>query len=226
MGRRTEIHDRDILEAARHVFLSRGVHATTLEVARRASISEASIFKRFKSKSALFCAAMTPCFEIPPALATLPARAGKSPLAATLEEAGGAVLEVMRVVLPATMMAWSNRADGRPEVEDAPAIQKDTLGPLVSYARNEMALGRLRAGDPEVFARAFVGGIADYVVTETLGYGIYPTALSPQKYIRGLVDLILNGAAATNSARRHAIAPRKKKTTTTNRTKKEKGKAS
>jgi hypothetical protein len=93
------------------------------------------------------------------------------------------------------MMAWSSRIDSPPELEGL-TRQKETLKPLVSYVGKEMKLGRLRDGDPEVFARAFVGGIADYVVTETLRHGAYPTALSPQKYIRGLIDLILHGAVA------------------------------
>jgi AcrR family transcriptional regulator len=196
MGRRPEIQDADILQAARHVFLSRGVHATALEVARRANISEASVFKRFKTKGALFCAAMRPSLELPTCLARLPDRAGQRALATNLEEAGRAVLEVMRVVLPTMMMAWSNRIDGPPQLEGH-ASQKETLQPLVTYCKREMELGRLRAGDPEVFARAFVGGIADDVVTETLRHGVYPTALTPHKYLRGLIDLLLNGAAAS-----------------------------
>jgi AcrR family transcriptional regulator len=194
MGRRPEIRDADILQAARHVFLGRGVHATTREVAERANISEASVFKRFKTKGELFCAAMRPNLEIPRALTTLPARAGEGPLAATLEEAAHAVLDILRVVLPTMMMAWSNRIAGPPGLEGI-TTQRETLKPLVLYVAKEMKLGRLRAGDPEVLARALVGGIANYVVTETL-HDTYPTALTPQKYIHGLIELILNGAAA------------------------------
>ena len=211
MGRPQRIRDGDILEAARQVFLSHGVHATTLDVAKRANISEASVFKRFKTKSALFCAAMRPRLEIPTRLATLPARAGQRPVATALEEAGHAVLEVLRVVLPTTMMAWSNRQAGPLELTGQ-ASQRETLEPLASFFEREMDLGRLRAGDPEIVARAFVGGIADYVVTETLKSGAYPTALSPQKYVRGLIDLILNGAAVspTRSRPRHKKKPRQK----------------
>jgi AcrR family transcriptional regulator len=195
MGRRREIFDAAILQAAREVFLGRGVHATTREVAQRANISEASVFKRFKTKGELFCAAMRPNLEIPTALATLPERAGQGSLADALEEAGRALLDVMRVVLPTMMMSWSSGIEGPPEVEGL-ASQRETLKPLVDYVGREMKRGRLRAGDPEIFARALLGGIADYVVTETLRRGTYPTALSPDKYIRGLVDLILNGAVA------------------------------
>jgi AcrR family transcriptional regulator len=193
MGRRQEIQEDDILHAAREVFLTQGVHATTLEVARRAKISEASVFKRFRTKDALFCAAMRPHLDVPPLLASLPGRAGERTVGALLEETGAAVMEFMRVVLPMMMMAWSNRVE-RPSELTGRASQRETLRPLVAFAKREIELGRLRAVGAETFARAFLGGIADYVVTDTLRQGVYVTTLSPQRYLRGLVDLLLHGA--------------------------------
>ena len=52
------IDDQKLLEVARDVFLRRGVGATTAEVAKKAGISQASVFKHFKSKQRLFFAAM------------------------------------------------------------------------------------------------------------------------------------------------------------------------
>ena len=40
------------------MFLERGIRATTLEVAKRAGVSEGAVFHRFKSKEGLFSAAM------------------------------------------------------------------------------------------------------------------------------------------------------------------------
>lgn len=54
MARSRSITDEQILEAARAVFLEDGFSASTLEIARRAGISEASIFKRFSTKENLF----------------------------------------------------------------------------------------------------------------------------------------------------------------------------
>ena len=51
MARPTVIRDEQILDAARIVFLERGVLATTAEVAQRAQVSEGSLFKRFKTKA-------------------------------------------------------------------------------------------------------------------------------------------------------------------------------
>src|SRR3954470_13263750 len=57
-GRPPTIDFERLLAVAREVFLERGIRATTLEVAQRAGVSEGSLFHRFKTKDALFRAAM------------------------------------------------------------------------------------------------------------------------------------------------------------------------
>ena len=57
-GRPPTIDSEKLLAAAREVFLERGIRATTLEVAQRARVSEGSLFHRFKTKEALFRAAL------------------------------------------------------------------------------------------------------------------------------------------------------------------------
>ena len=71
MARPTTLSDPHILDAARAVFLERGIAATTAEVARRAGVAEGSIFKRWPTKQALFYAALTPETEVPAWLNTL-----------------------------------------------------------------------------------------------------------------------------------------------------------
>lgn len=58
MARPTTISDEHILSAARKVFLEEGFAAPTAKIARAASVSEGSIFKRFSTKEALFFAAL------------------------------------------------------------------------------------------------------------------------------------------------------------------------
>src|SRR3954470_21395089 len=57
-GRPPTIDSTHLLAVARQVFLEHGIRATTLEVAERAGVSEGVLFHRFKSKEALFSAAM------------------------------------------------------------------------------------------------------------------------------------------------------------------------
>lgn len=60
MGRNKLVSDEAVLEAAKAVFVEQGFGASTREVARRAGISEAVLYQRFKNKVALFFAAMIP----------------------------------------------------------------------------------------------------------------------------------------------------------------------
>jgi AcrR family transcriptional regulator len=60
MGRPKLIADEKLLEIARRIFREQGHTASTQQVAKAAGISEAALFKRFKTKDALFFAALGP----------------------------------------------------------------------------------------------------------------------------------------------------------------------
>ena len=197
MTRPVTIHDEDLLRAARETFLERGIQATTAEVAARAGVSEGILFHRFGSKAGLFLAAMTP----PDGAAffkelDLESRVGKGELFDQMCEIADRLVDFIRKIMPVTMMSWSNPADG--------GVPKALRGPnpvalrmvrgLACYFEAEMRVGRLRAVDPETLARAFEGGVHQYVFGEVVGRG--ERLPMPQKmYVRGLVDVLLRGAA-------------------------------
>jgi len=54
MPRPVSIQDEVILNAARELFLERGLDVATSEIAARAGVSQGTIFKRFRTKQALF----------------------------------------------------------------------------------------------------------------------------------------------------------------------------
>ena len=58
MARPVSIQNEAILEAARRVFMQHGYGASCARLARAAGVSEGSLFKHFKTKAALFMAAM------------------------------------------------------------------------------------------------------------------------------------------------------------------------
>lgn len=60
MPRPKRIEDDDLLKVARAVFVREGPHGSTREIAQRAGISEAALFKRYATKVELFIAAMMP----------------------------------------------------------------------------------------------------------------------------------------------------------------------
>src|SRR5580658_9339702 len=108
MARPVSIKDETIIEAARQVFLERGIQGTTAEVAERAGVSEGSVFKRFKSKGDLFRAAMGDNIADPPFARDLHARVGKGDVREIMFDIGMEIVAFFRRLIPLHMMAWSN----------------------------------------------------------------------------------------------------------------------
>jgi AcrR family transcriptional regulator len=193
MARPVSIKDETIIEAARQVFLERGIQATTAEVAERAGVSEGSIFKRFKSKPELFRAAME---EGPPAfLTTLVDRAGKGDLLENLFVLGMEILAFFRAHMPLMMMSWSNPGPtGLPAAISGPNPPPvRALKSLAGYFEAEMRAGRIRRQDPEIVARSFIGSLNHFVFFELLHRDDGALPLAAETYVRGLTNLLWEG---------------------------------
>jgi AcrR family transcriptional regulator len=186
---------------ARDVFLERGIRATTLEVAERAGVSEGVLFHRFKSKEGLFSAAMDFDRELVPrrvlqAIEELQHAEELEPREAIIRLAT-MLVEVGRVALPIMMMSWSN-----PQPCTGPLFDKkrskfaEILKALGAYFEQQMQRGKLRQMDAEVLARALLGSVHHFVLTRILLEGGDSAAMPEGMFVRGLADLLLNGAVA------------------------------
>ncbi len=195
MARPVSIKDETIVAAAREVFLERGIQATTAEVAERAGVSEGSVFKRFKSKSELFRAAMGDRLSEPAFLKNLPARVGQGDLHENLFALGMEILGFFRDLMPLMMMAWSNQApNGLPSHlagPNPPPVR--ALKQLGGYFEAEMRIGRVRRQDPEVVARAFLGSLNAFVFFQLLLQAHGELPMGDETYVRGLVSLLWGG---------------------------------
>jgi AcrR family transcriptional regulator len=198
MPRPTQIQDQQILDAAREVFLEKGIHATTSEVARRAHVGEGSIFKRYKTKAELFIKAMEHQVTAPFWMRALSANLGKREPREALVEAGLEAIEALRRIVPLMMMSWSNQATvgGLPSLLDSPDPPPVRAVRMVTgYFEAEIRAGRLRRHDPELLARVFVGSLHNYVFFEILLQRLQQVLQPPEKFVKGLVDLLWNGIA-------------------------------
>ncbi|MDB4941562.1 MAG: Transcriptional regulator, TetR family protein [Labilithrix sp.] len=190
-GRPPVISDEQILDTARDVFLEHGIRATTAEVALRAKVSEGTIFHRFKSKDALFRAAMRfDPTQGPAVVAALVPPAGVPDLRGALVRLGLELLELGRVVLPVMMMSWSNPS-GEYSLEKLMTKKhpKPPLAPLAVMLEAEMASGRLQRANVHILVRAFVGAIRDYTMSALLDI-TDPDRPAPRPFVEGLVDLL------------------------------------
>lgn len=210
-GRPPVIDSARLLAVAREVFLERGIRATTLEVAEQAGVSEGSLFHRFKSKEGLFAAAMNFNAEEAPRLLRgalrdiegLEVREGLVKLSTTL-------LEIGRIALPIMMMSWSNpKLSGETPFDKKRAGFREFLKEFGAYLEGKMDEGELRRIDAEVLARSLIGSMHHYAMTRTLMEA--DEVLIPEgMFVRGLVDLLLNGAVSEGEAASPRRFPSKK----------------
>jgi AcrR family transcriptional regulator len=201
-GRPLTLTDDDLLEAASAVYLARGTDATTAEIAKRARISESVIFHRYKTKEALFAAVFERKMYLPPAFARLTLLVGEGEIADNLFDAGMGIVEMMHNVLPFLIMSLSSTKMNilRKHAQTPHPLKRQMLELLSAYCDGEVRKGRLRPVKGEVFARAFLGGIIQYVMAEYVE-GV-ADALEVPVFLRGMVDVLLHGAQAGKSRRR------------------------
>lgn len=196
MARPVVIRDETIIQAAREIFLERGIQATTAEVALRAGVSEGSVFKRFKSKFELFRAAMG-AEARPSWMEGLEARVGAGDVRENMTALALEIIEFFRRIMPIMMMGWSNPGpNGLPHFGDKTPLPIQAVKRLTAYFEAEMRLGRLRHHDPEVLARIFLGSLNSFVFLEVIQREHSDELpLAPEVFVRGLVNLVWTGAA-------------------------------
>lgn len=199
MGRPKSVENNEILETARRVFLNKGVRGTTLEIAESLGVSETLIFKRFKTKRALFEAAMkAPPFDL---AARLKPRLGKGVLREQLAEVLVEVIEYLRILTPLTMMVWAH-----PQIDPKVHFQsqgEDTtlvlLKALASYFEEERRRQRLGRFEPEVLARVILGSLSNFVFYELMGVQLR-LPMSSKAYVQHLLKIVLDGVSADSGS--------------------------
>lgn len=192
MARTRSITNAHILEAAREVFTTQGIEATTADIARAAGISEGTIFARFKTKDELFVQAMcTP--QSFPWLDGLHARVGQHTVRENLEWLAGMLTDFFLEMIPKFSMAFAQSSEIRQQLlrtASPPPVQ--ALKSIAAYIEREQHLGRISLCDPEIFARALMGAIHHFAFTEI--HGINERLYMPRTtYLRGVVTLLLGG---------------------------------
>ncbi|MCU1279073.1 MAG: Transcriptional regulator, TetR family protein [bacterium] len=211
-GRPITLSDDTLLDIARDVFLERGLEATTSYIAKRARISESVIFYRYKTKEALFSAVFERQLVMPDAFAKLAWRAGMGEIADNLFDAGMGIVELSQRVMPFMMMACVSPTKLNVMAKHARKphpVRREMIGTLSRYFAAEIDAGRLRPTVPEVLARTFFGGIAQFVMSSYIEPP--PPELDPPTFVRGMIDVVLNGALVARAQRPAARAARNKR---------------
>lgn len=203
MGRKRAIEDDALLAIAREVFVREGAFASTRDIARRAGISEATLFKRFPTKAKLFISAMAPPVIDADALiakaeALNDARKG---LAVIAEGVLGFFREALPVILPLL----------RNPLIPADAVHNHfghdqagkLTGAIASYLRKQAQLGRIGTAPPFAAAALVVTSAHSIALFELMGF--HGGTIPPQGQ-RALLDTLWTGL----TPRKAATTPRRK----------------
>lgn len=195
MARPTTITADGILKAARALFLEKGFGVSTADIARKAGVSEGSLFKRFPTKADLFRAAMgLPEFHLETETANL---VGKGDLRANLARLMGMILEFHRILMPRVMMMWAQPGLNpmemlRGDPDNSPPHQ--VLQALSGYLAGEMERGRLKPQDADVVASMIMSSMHSYVFLEQIGVRDQ-TEEAAGDYIQSVIDVLMEGIA-------------------------------
>jgi AcrR family transcriptional regulator len=176
-----------ILSAARELFERNGTRGTTTrEVAERAGVNEATLFRHFGSKRALLDAMREQACgvdELRNVLATLPGE----DLQADLRALASFIVDHMMAKRAMMCVSLAEDAAGNSDVPEwrGPAqIKAD----LTSYFAAKAELGLVRA-EPAFAARYFLGMLFSYVV----GRKLWDSTVPDRAVIDRLVDVFLHG---------------------------------
>ncbi|MGF1510019.1 MAG: TetR/AcrR family transcriptional regulator [Myxococcota bacterium] len=168
MARPSTISDEQILNAARAEFMERGFQASTAAIARRAGVSEGTVFKRFPSKEKLFLESMDfqPVDEV---VAQVDVLAQRSDPGSALEELMVAIIQRLRIALPRMMMLWANTVPERLFAGMAHPPPARILSAVRRWLEVETNAGRLTVSEPEATARLILGSCIHFVFFEATG---------------------------------------------------------
>jgi AcrR family transcriptional regulator len=199
MPRPPKITNEEILAAARQVFLEQGESGSTLEIAQKAGISEASIFKRFATKQALFLAAIgiSETAQYVKLLSSPPTTEIRSEIVEICTQMLGFYQEVM----PRVMMMMTKTKSSLPPMVPPPLKDAQLFA---GYLDRAIAQGRLKPCDSMTVAHAIVGAVQNYAMTQTIASNIpFPIpfvlpklkSIEPEIFIHNLIETLWPGIA-------------------------------
>lgn len=167
MGRPKQIDDQKLLDIARDIFRRRGPGATAREISVAAGISEAAIFKRFPTKSALYLAAMLPKDVDPDAIIA-------SEIADTREaliETSRRLLGYFREVIPVSLQIAAQPEAGFADIAAhfAPERTKAIASALVEFLRQRARTGAIAPPDILATTQMLIAAIHSLAAFEAIG---------------------------------------------------------
>jgi TolC family type I secretion outer membrane protein len=191
-----------ILEAAMHLFAEKGFDRTTVDdIADACGVAPGLIYHYFDSKASLLRAILQR-YRFPEMVAEILRRPHKPTLEETLTEIAHAYLTMLHENAPFALMLRSE-VERNPEVARVVGVVAKTVKELICrYLARQKRAGVIRKDvDAEVFARVFFSTLMEFFIAQ---HRLTPILhrLSPKRFVRGLVRLLIYGILPHPSAKK------------------------
>ena len=200
MPRPRQITDEQLVAAAHEVFLEQGFSATTAAIARRAGVSEGTLFNRFGSKEELFTAAIG-LTEYGRWRSELLGQIGTGDVRRTLERALLLMLQEAAELVPKLSVRFSRGYDPshNPMLQQLDNPMRADADALAAYLQAEVQRGRVRPLDADSAALMVVGALTHFIHREqmlpTVPGAPAGSGMDQGRFVRSVMDLLWPGLA-------------------------------
>lgn len=182
-----------ILAATRELYAAHGSRGTTTrEVAARAGVNEATLFRHFGTKVQLLTAMLDHYSAIPAFPEMLERVRSFATIEEQLRELGRSCVESMKHkedLIKVSMAEELTNPDGHTCAWQAPSAARERLS---EYFGEKVADGTLR-GEPRMLARIFMSLFFSFVMSRKIWADL---DVSHEAAIHDLIEIFLNGALA------------------------------
>jgi len=183
-----------VLDAALELFGAKGFAATTTkEIARKAGVNEVTVFRTFGTKQGVYVAMLAER-SLVPAIARSVEFDLSSPLDEMMTRNVSTVLDMLKANRHMFMVMLSDvwrQPRARKTLGEVP-MQK-AIEFLASNLKRQMDAGRLRRMEPELAARAIIGMVQAYFLTNYLMQGSPDDPEKDDRFVKGFVSIFLDG---------------------------------
>ncbi len=183
-----------ILDAAIKVFSQKGFHGTNVaDIAKAAEIGKGTVYLYFKSKGEIFSAILSERTMLPWLAERL--LASDVPLEEILTDIAVHYMQSMSEYMPIARLVL---ADGHRSPDHAEQMYRGVIlrgnELLASFLAAQAKAGRIRPlENPFLTARAFMGMVVIYAITQEMLGGKHFTPIKPKAWVREVVKLFLEG---------------------------------
>ncbi len=183
-----------ILDAALELFGAKGFAGTTTkEIAVKAGVNEVTVFRTFGTKQGLYAAMFAERSLVPSIMRSVEFDFS-TPLEEMMVRNVSTVLGMLKANRHMFMLMMNDvwrQPRARRTLGEVP-LQR-AIEFLASMLKRQMDAGRLRRMEPELAARAMIGMVQAYFLTNYLIQGMADDPERDDRVVRGFVSIFLDG---------------------------------